>query len=245
MKFGGNFSMDERLRKRTILRRELNSTYLKETRSYKIYLPPDYNPEHRYPILYAQDGEQFLNFGRGATTAQQMILEGKLLPFIIAAVTVSRENRTEEYGTNRTRNAAYKSFFIQELVRAVESEFPVGERVLLGDSLGGTISLNLALDRPDLFSRVISLSGAFYPEVMKEVLRKGTLSGLQVYMLIGLDETQVPVGNKTADFLSYNREMKRLLEQRGALVTYHEKQGGHDWGFWQKELPDAFSFFLG
>jgi enterochelin esterase-like enzyme len=236
--------MDERLRKRTILRRELNSIYLAETRSYKVYLPPDYDSQRRYPILYAQDGEQFLNFGRGATIAQQMILEDKLLPFIIAAVTVSKENRTEEYGTNRTRNAAYKSFFIKELVPAVENEFPVGERVLVGDSLGGTVSLDLALERPELFSRVISLSGAFYPEAMKEVLRKETLSGLQIYMLIGLDETQVPVGTKTADFLSYNREMKQLLEQRGAFVTYLEKQGGHDWGFWQKELPDAFSFFL-
>ncbi|ERI07925.1 alpha/beta hydrolase [Aneurinibacillus aneurinilyticus] len=237
--------MDEKLRKRTILRRELESAYLKETRSYKVYLPPNYDSNQAYPVLYAQDGEQFLNFGRGATIAQEMILKNKLLPFIIVAVTVSRENRTEEYGTGRSRNHIYKSFFLEEIIPAVEQEFLVSERVLVGDSLGGTVSLDLALDRPDLFNKVLSLSGAFYPEVMKGVLRKPKLPHLTIYMLVGLQETAVPVGDKTADFLSYNREMKQLLEQRQAFVTYTEKEGGHDWGFWQNQLPDALSFFFG
>jgi enterochelin esterase-like enzyme len=236
--------MDEKLRKRTILRRELVSKHLGEVRSYKVYLPPDYDATRAYPVLYAQDGEQFLNFGRGATIAQEMILNGQLFPFIIVAVTVSRENRTEEYGTNRSRNAMYKSFFTEELLPAVEQEFAVSERILVGDSLGGTISLDLALDRPDLFSKVLSLSGAFYPEVMKGVLRKTSLSYLTIYMLIGLQETAVPVGDRTADFLKFNREMKVLLEQRGASVTYVEKEGGHDWGFWQSQLPTALSFFF-
>ncbi|AMA72286.1 MULTISPECIES: alpha/beta hydrolase [Aneurinibacillus] len=237
--------MDQKLRKRTIVRRELTSSYLGETRSYKVYLPPNYDRNKAYPVLYAQDGEQFLNFGRGATIAQEMILNGKLFPFIIAAVTVSRENRTEEYGTGRSRNAIYKSFFTEELLPAVEEEFSASDRVLVGDSLGGTVSLDLALDRPDLFNKVLSLSGAFYPDVMKGVLRKPDLSYLLIYMLIGLEETAVPVSDgKTVDFLSYNREMKNLLEQRGASVTYVEEKGGHDWGFWQSQLSSAFSFFF-
>ncbi|WCN38690.1 alpha/beta hydrolase [Aneurinibacillus uraniidurans] len=237
--------MEENLRKRTILRREITSNYLGEIRSYKLYLPPGYNADQAYPIVYAQDGEQFLNFGRGATVAQEMILNGELYPFIIAAVTVSRENRTSEYGTNRSRNHLYKSFFIEELMPAVEQEVSVSQRVLAGDSLGGTVSLDLALEHPELFSHVLSLSGAFYPEVMKGVLRKPELRSLMIYMLIGLEETAVPVWDGTADFLALNREMKALLEERGASVTYVERSGGHDWGFWQRELPDALTFFFG
>lgn len=237
--------MEENLRKRTILRREIISNYLGEPRSYKLYLPPGYQSDQAYPILYAQDGEQFLNFGRGATAAQELILDQKLSPFIIAAVTVSRENRTDEYGTGRSRNHLYKSFFIEELMPAVEREVHISGRVLAGDSLGGTVSLDLALDRPDLFPRVLSLSGAFYPEVMKGVLRKPDLSYLTIYMLIGLEETAVPVWSGTADFLAFNREMKNILEERGASVTYIERPGGHDWGFWQRELPQALTFFFG
>lgn len=237
--------MEENLRKRTILRREITSKYLGETRSYKLYLPPGYKPDQAYPILYAQDGEQFLNFGRGATAAQELILEQKLSPFIIAAVTVSRENRTEEYGTGRSRNNLYKSFFIEELLPAVEQEVHISKRIVAGDSLGGTVSLDLALDRPDLFSRVLSLSGAFYPEVMKGALRKPDLSYLTIYMLIGLEETAVPVWSGTANFLAFNREMKNIFEERGASVTYIERPGGHDWGFWQRELPEALTFFFG
>ncbi|WP_027417721.1 alpha/beta hydrolase [Aneurinibacillus terranovensis] len=237
--------MDANIRKRTIIRREIDSQYLAEKRSYKVYLPTNHILTRPYPILYTQDGEQFLNFGRIATIANERVIKGELFPFIIAAVTVSRENRTEEYGTGRSRNAAYKSFFIEELLPAVENEFLTGERTLAGDSLGGTVSLDLTIDRPDLFPNVLSLSGAFYPDTMKNVLQQTSLDHLNIYMVVGRKETEVAVGTKKADFLLYNREMKQLLEEKGAKVEYTEQDGGHDWGFWQSQLPAALAYFYG
>ncbi|WCK53539.1 alpha/beta hydrolase-fold protein [Aneurinibacillus sp. Ricciae_BoGa-3] len=237
--------MDSNIRKRTIVRREIDSQHLNETRSYKVYLPPGYNPEQGYPVLYTQDGEQFLNFGRIATIANERILNGELFPFIITAVTVSHDNRTQEYGTGQPRNEMYKNFFIHELVPAVEREYSTGERTLAGDSLGGTVSLDLAINRPDLFQKVLSLSGAFYGPTMKNVRLHNRLDYLHIYMLVGTRETAVEFGARTSDFLSINRDMKQLLEEKGANVVYTEQDGGHDWGFWQSQLPEALNHFYG
>lgn len=41
-----------------------------------------------------------------------------------------------------------------------------------------------------------------------------------------------------------NQNTRDLLEARGAKVKYAEKDGRHQWGFWQNELPGALEYFL-
>lgn len=53
---------DSRYLKRTILKDEVDSRFLGETRTLRIYLPPGYNEILSYPVVYCQDGEEFFNF---------------------------------------------------------------------------------------------------------------------------------------------------------------------------------------
>ncbi len=118
------------------------------------------------------------------------------------------------------------------------------ERVLAGDSLGGSVSLHLALLYPDLFHRVISLSGAFYSASQEIYAAEENLSWLSIWMIVGLQETAFEADTGTYDFVQLNRDTRDLLEKRGAIVSYREKEGNHQWGFWQKELPEALLYFL-
>ena len=77
---------DSRYLKRTIVKEEIESRYLGEKRTLRIYLPPGYNELLSYPVVYCQDGEEFFNFGRIATTANQIILDEGAEPFIIVGV---------------------------------------------------------------------------------------------------------------------------------------------------------------
>ena len=65
-------SDDSRFYKRTIVKDEVTSVLLGENRSLRIYLPPGYNELLSYPVIYCQDGEQFFNFGRIATTLTRL-----------------------------------------------------------------------------------------------------------------------------------------------------------------------------
>ncbi|WP_276351388.1 alpha/beta hydrolase [Cohnella caldifontis] len=236
--------------KRTVVRHETTSRYLPEGgRSLRVYLPPGYQETIGYPVVYCQDGEDFFNFGRIATISQKLILEEDWEPFVVVGVDVDKKLRTSEYMPGGERHDSYTRFFAEELLPDVESRFSVrrspAERVLAGDSLGASVSLSLALRYPSLFTRVLSLSGAYYEGSIEQVRVQRELSYLRIWMLAGLQETAYETDRGTFDFLALNRDMKRLLEAKGAVIRYGEKDGEHKWGFWQRELPEALSAFLG
>jgi enterochelin esterase-like enzyme len=235
--------------KRTVVKENIPSVHLQESRVVRIALPPGYNELLTYPVIYCQDGEDFINFGRIVTQLTRLVLDEGVEPAIIAAVDVNKTVRTEEYSPEGSRFAAYSRFFAEELIPFVEERYPVrrdtDSRLLAGDSLGGTVSLHLALDRPDLFTRVLALSGAFLPSTQERVRRESDLSWLELYMLIGLQEENVETTRGIFDFLTCNRVSRQLLEERHARLTYLEKDGKHLWGFWQNELPDALHHFFG
>lgn len=232
--------------KRTIIKEEVPSSYLQASRAVKVYLPPGYNELLSYPVVYCQDGSDFFTMGRIATIANELILSEGMEPFLIAGVSVERSKRTSEYSAVGERNEAYKRFFAEELVPYMESRYPVSDRtrVIAGDSLGGTVSLHLALDYPELFCNVLSLSGAFLEPTLDALQVEADLSWLNLWMIIGLEETSVETHMGNIDFVQFNREAKRAFEQKKARLHYIEKPGVHTWGFWQKELPHGLRYFF-
>ncbi|WP_411347138.1 alpha/beta hydrolase [Paenibacillus sp. WLX2291] len=239
---------DSRYLKRTILKEEIQSRHLGESRTLRIYLPPGYNELLSYPVIYCQDGEEFFNFGRIATYANQLILDDNIEPFIVVGVEVNTKIRTQEYAPFGSRFDAYTACFAEEIIPYIEGKYPVrtsaDERILAGDSLGGSVSMHLALLYPQLFQRIISLSGAYYEQSQKLIAAETNLSALDVYMIVGLQETDFESDTGVYDFVQLNRDTRDLLLERGATVRYTEKDGKHLWGFWQKELPDALKYFL-
>lgn len=239
---------DFRYLKRTIIKEEIESKYLGEKRFLRIYLPPGYNEVLSYPVVYCQDGEEFFNFGRIATHANRLIMDEDIDPFIIVGVEVNTSVRTEEYAPFGNRFEAYTSCFTDEIIPFIESKYPVRRntesRILAGDSLGGSVSLHIAMKKPELFSKIISLSGAYYGPSLDIISSQADLSYLSLYMIVGLQEDHYTTDTGVYNFVELNRKAKALLEERGANVVYYEKDGKHLWGFWQNELPDALVYFL-
>ncbi|GGD63689.1 alpha/beta hydrolase [Paenibacillus nasutitermitis] len=240
---------DDRYLKRTIVKEVISSRYLPEgTRELRVYLPPGYNELLSYPVVYCQDGEDFFNFGRIATIANQLILDEGVEPFLIVGVDVDKKKRSAEYTPDGQLFAGYTAFFAEELISFIENKYPArreaDQRILAGDSLGGTVSLHLALAYPELFRQVISLSGAFYLRSRSLASQETDLSKLELYMIVGLQETNYETDTGVYDFVDINREMKSILEQKGARIHYGEHEGRHVWGFWQKFIPAALKTFL-
>ncbi|MDQ0340415.1 enterochelin esterase-like enzyme [Caldalkalibacillus uzonensis] len=240
---------DKNYLKRTVIKESINSRFLNEERPVRIYLPPGYNELVSYPIVYTQDGQDAFMYGRIATIANYLILEKGMEPIIIVGVDVDKKKRTSEYSPIGSRHDAYKRFFVEELCPFIESRYELRQngisRVLLGDSLGATVSLHIALDHPDWFHYVISLSGAFLNPSLEQLATEPHLEWLNMWMLIGTQETEVETHMGTFDFLDWNRRAKAVLEEKGADITYLEKEGQHIWGFWQKHLPDCLMHYFG
>ncbi|SFS63049.1 alpha/beta hydrolase [Marininema halotolerans] len=240
--------MDKQYLKRTILKGEVESTLLNETRPFQIYLPPNHDENASYPVLYLQDGDDYFNLGRLATQANRMILDEEIHPFAAVALPVDKSKRTSEYAPIGDWFDHYLQFFTEELLPAIEEKYPVSthpdDRVLGGSSLGGTVSLHLALQYPQEFQRVLSQSGAFLEQTLDKIGQSGSLGYLEIYQTIGKSETAVPTHMGNLDLLARNREVHRVLLERDAHVEYSEQEGDHTWGFWQRDLPIALTFFF-
>ncbi|MBX5436731.1 MAG: esterase family protein [Alicyclobacillaceae bacterium] len=232
--------------RRIIKNHQLYSAHLREERTIKICLPPGYDENRRYPVLYCHDGAEFFTHGRIATIANGLIAEGRLQPLIIVGITVARSQRTDEYAPDGARHEAYLAFVSAECMPWVEARYPVdphpGRRFMAGVSLGAAVSLALCVRHPASFSRLILFSGAFYPSALALIREARPLPGVAAWMVVGRQETAVETPHGAFDFLSLNRSARDLLAGRGVDVEYREVDGRHTWGFWQAQLPSALEW---
>jgi glucoamylase len=209
-----------------------------EKRKVQVYLPPGYSESSaRYPVLYMQDGSQFIELGRAAETADRMITEGKVEPFVI--VFVDPIDRMKEYWADDR----LADWMAQTLVPLVDSRYRTraerDARALSGASLGGAISVWTALRHPETFARVAGHSTAFQIDEERVL---ATLSGLgeearrknplRFYLDAGRYEPVI---------LHPTRRANLILRARGYPVTYREAPVGHNYTAWRDRLADAYT----
>ncbi|TCS95973.1 alpha/beta hydrolase [Hazenella coriacea] len=233
--------------KRIIKRENLTSQFLQDTKEILIFLPPNYDETHPYPWMILHDGNDYFNLGRIVTQATQMIADNLIHPLILVAVPVDKSVRTSEYSPVGSRNQLHQRMIVEELIPMIQDRYSVhpDQLVVGGSSLGGTVSLHLALQYPHLFKRVLSQSGAFLKQTKEEILQTQSLKHLTIYQSIGKSETAVPTHMGNLDLVARNRVVHQYLNEKEAHVHYVEEEGDHTWGFWQKDLPSALQFFFG
>jgi enterochelin esterase-like enzyme len=224
------------------------SESLQEDISLLVYLPSTFTPLLKHTLVIAQDGKDYLQLGRAKRVLEELQTEGKIDRTIFVGIPYKDVNdRKEKYHPNGSQNAAYVRFLAHELVPYLDELYPtyqVGSgRVLLGDSLGGTVSFMTALMYPHTFSKVIMQSPFVNDTVLEKA--KDVPSSLELYHIIGTEETNVKTTDGTIrDFVKPNRELHNLLAEKGISYYYEEFQGDHTWKYWQKNLPHAFSSML-
>jgi glucoamylase len=209
-----------------------------DKRKVQVYLPPGYSEgKARYPVLYAQDGTDSIELGRAAETADRMISEGKLDPFVI--VFIDPLDRMKEYWADDR----FADWMARTLVPLVDSRYRTratrDARALSGASLGGTISVWTALRHPETFARVAGFSTAFQVDEYRVLASLSRLDAearrrnpLRFYLDAGRYEPLI---------LEASRRANITLRARGYTVTYREAPVGHNYTAWRDRLADAYT----
>lgn len=160
--------------------RDFPSQILGNTREVTVYLPAGYDERQnlRYPVLYMQDGQNLFdpyrayvpgNHWRLAEAANAAIGERTARPMIIVGVDHAGPGRADEYTPVKDehhksggRAQDYARFLIEELKPAIDARFrtlPDAEHTAVGgSSLGGLVSLYLALKHPEVFRNAAVMS---------------------------------------------------------------------------------------
>jgi predicted alpha/beta superfamily hydrolase len=240
-------------------------------RHVQVWLPPGYaqDPARRHPVLYLHDGQNvFDGESAGAEwmvdeTAQRLALAGDIEPPIIVAID-SVDTRITDYtptamtlppqrtGTGRTERvgggaSAYGRFLAEELKPMIDDRYRTrpdrASTAVGGSSLGGLVSLWLALHRGETFGAALVVSPSVWWDERFALRDVRTLERLpeprpRLWLDMGAQEG--------AEALPAARQLQKSLMARGwnaATLSYTEdREGGHDEASWAARVEGMLRF---
>jgi|SRR5690625_885539 len=231
-------------RKGKMYDKQINSNYLQEEMTIKIYEPEEFDFLYETNVCIMQDGDDYFQLGRIATVSDQLHEESDLVNTVFIGIHyIDRFDRLKKYHPNGEQFEAYMQFLTREVVPLLDELLPINPlgtvRTLMGDSLAGTIALLTTLNYPSLFNKIIMQSPLVNSAVLQaaEKCEKGHL--IEVYHSIGMQETNVKTTKDGhVDFLTPNQQLATILQDKFTFYHYQElEEGNHTWKYWQKEIP--------
>ena len=148
----------------------IESKLMGDKRMFYVYLPDNYTPEKKYPVIYMTDGSTD-NF-QVAKSYINALSQGSfnIIPESIL-VSIVHKNRNEElYNVNS--GAHFTEYLFQELVPFIDSNYSTsGFNAMIGHSNGAEYNHMLLLHKDNPFRGFISLSTSFIskPECKEEL----------------------------------------------------------------------------
>ncbi len=152
---------------------EYDSKTLGTRRPVRVYIPPGYSSERKYPVLYLQHGlgntsTEWTQRARAPIIADNLLADGKMLATIIifpagnATATVTDEKQGDR--TSESYGAPYEKDLLNDLIPFVESHYSVytdrDHRAIGGMSMGSGQALNIGLSHLDLFAWIAEVAAA-------------------------------------------------------------------------------------
>ncbi len=235
-----------------------------------VWLPPGYEREQhrRYPVVYFHDGQSVFD---GATSfipgqewgadeaADALVRRGALAPCIIVAVANSPA-RMDEYtltadpGHGGGGLERYGRFLLEELKPFVDRTYrtlpDAAHTGIVGSSLGGLASLDLALAHPDRFGLVgcVSPSAWWDHESLLARVQSGRGHPFRLWLDMGTaEERAVPPGPSPG--IAGARRLRDALVARGwradGDLHYEEVEGAqHNEASWRARVDRILVFLL-
>lgn len=222
----------------TVIRnRSVNSTAMKQSMKYSIYLPKDYGSGESFPVLYLLHGygdenNAWLDKGNLAKIAKEYEEKEGVKQMIVVCPDALTTFYIDGY------LGKYKTYFFEELIPAIEKEYNVKtdkySRAVAGLSMGGYGTLYYGLGEPDKFCCAYACSPAVnmgfgYPSLY-DLAKNADRSSLPVLTIeTGIHDYTTP--------LKDNTEFHDHLVSLGITHEFITREGTHDWKFWQECLP--------
>lgn len=260
---------------------DFNSKYINGSRDIYIYLPDNYDSNHKYPVIYMQDGQNLFD-GKNSLSGEgwnierhldKLISNGSIEPMIVAGLS-SNENRLDDYSpykydfdpivmkshhlkVSNPNGDNYTKCFIEEFIPFIESNFSISKdrdkRCIGGSSMGSYISLYIALNHSEKFSKILAFSTAlwFNEKEMKKFLND-KISKLKlpmhVHCYVGENETSCEEYERFPRVYSFNMyDIEDILEKNKLVQvdSFISETGIHSEKSWSFAFPYAIRDLFG
>ncbi|UXH79548.1 alpha/beta hydrolase [Roseateles amylovorans] len=233
-------------------------------RTLQVWLPPGYEnePQRRYPVLYLQDGQNVFDAAAAGAewsvdeTAQRLVVSGAIQPLIIVAVSNSPQ-RADDYTATRIvvdgaaqggNAAAYARHLIEEIKPAIDARYrtlkDATHTAVGGSSLGGNLSLWLAMHHNEVFGAALVVSPALWWDdefPIRDVART------PLPMSLARPRLWIDMGDGEGErAIRQLRKLRQQLFNRGwdrSTLNYQEAPGAtHDEASWAARVEGMLRF---
>jgi enterochelin esterase family protein len=221
---------------------EFVSKVLPTTRRIQVYVPVGYTPMGvsgsaigNCRAIFVQDGGEYITLGSMVNVLDDLIARGEIPP--VVAVFIDPVERNSEYRLN----PGYERMITDELLPFIRDRYDVArdpaKTAIMGASLGGEISVMIALDHPEIFGKCGSQSGVVGLDDGRLVraVKAEPRKAVDFYLDCG----------RFGDAIDENRLMREALLEEGYALKYQELNEGHSWGNWRAHLDDMLVSFWG
>ena len=216
----------------------------------RVLLPAGYSETRSQPyrLLILHDGQNLFEEGRADSTAPG----ARIPPLIVAGIDHAGANRINEFTPTPDgrpaagRAAEYGRLVIVDLLPRLAADFHVREDAdglaLGGSSMGGLVTLWIAMTYPGRFGRLLVMSPSLWWD-RRVVLREWRRHPLEPLPRIWLDAGRQEGAAVTRDA----RELHKLLrrQSRTAVRYLEDPHGDHSEASWGRRLPEALEFLYG
>ncbi len=237
-----------------------------------VYRPPGYEAGdgRRYPVLYLHDGQNLFDGTtsfipgqdwRVGVTAQRLITSGAIQPLIIVGIYNTGKDRIAEYtpakdSTSKLGGGAdlYGRMLVEELKPFIDANYRTLKHAthtgVGGSSLGGLVSLYLALKYPQVFGKVAAISPSVWfadGAILRCVNTLGRRPRLRIWLDTGTREGRNPAESRKA--LANVQMLRDALLQKGWKLgkdlRYFEAEGAeHSERAWAKRVGPLLEFLF-
>ena len=224
---------------------EYDSTVTGTRRKAVVYLPPQYSPDKKYPVLYLLHGIggnewEWKGYVHADAVVDNLINADKAAPMIIVmpngrALADDRVPAPDKIYSpeNAGGFAKFERDLLNCLIPAIQAKYSAStnreQRALAGLSMGGGQSLNFGLTHLDTFSWVGGFSSAPDTKPPAELVPDPDAVRTELKLLY------LSSGNKDG-LISISQGVHRYLKQRNVPHIWNVDDHGHDGGTWGNNL---------
>lgn len=236
---------------------EFYSSHLKNERDIIVWYPDSaVEGFKRLPVLYMHDGQNlfspntsFIGFDwKVDETVETLLYKEKIREFIVVGI-YNTKDRLEEYNYFTPKGKSYASFIIHELKPFIDENYSTlrgpEHTGIMGSSMGGLCSFQLAMKFPNIFGNAGCLSNSFWiddkkifsfaEELIPEVF------GQKLYLDCGDAEKELIEDNRDMNYLL----MKEKYHKNNLLLWNEELGAKHTEKDWAKRLHKPLTFMFG
>lgn len=248
------------------------SKSLHKTMRVDLYLPPNYSPHGKYPVLYllhGKDGNQnswmtswlWFNSIHVDRDATKLIAQRKIRPLIIVSPEIDNgyglNTAATTYAVGDYNRGQYANFITRDLVHYVDTHYSVIRsrtgRYVGGFSMGGFAALDAAFTNQNLYSKVGVMSAALWTGGLPSSLAwlyptRADQESRDPIALASQTKINIPVliiEGRSDPFYSADRALAHALATQSARVKLETAPGQHTYAFWRSHATELLLFFAG